>query len=80
MINIKNPLDHLALAEQVQINVYGDVIIDEYCAAYDAERSWGLHEEGTYSRDRAFIWSADTGGIMYQPKDIQTRGRIDKKK
>jgi hypothetical protein len=39
-INVKNPLDHLALAEQVQIefnNAYRDVILDEYCAVYDDE-------------------------------------------
>ena len=38
LINVKNPLDHLALAEQVQTefnNAYRDVILDEYCAVYD---------------------------------------------
>ena len=37
-INVKNPLDHFALAEQVQIefnNAYRDVILDEYCTVYD---------------------------------------------
>jgi len=38
MINVKNPLDHFALAEQVQTefnNAYRDVILDEYCNVYD---------------------------------------------
>lgn len=37
-INVKNPLDHFALAEQVQTefnNAYRDVILDEYCTVYD---------------------------------------------
>ena len=77
LINVKNPLDHLALAEQVQTefnNAYRDVILDEYCAVYDDddEEVEDFMKKVPIVGIWAFIRSVDTSGIMYQPTDIQT--------